>query len=116
MRDADFLLLDEATANLDSDSEKQVQKAINTLIHKQTTFVIAHRLSTIVDADQIIVLQNGRITGFGTHDELLSNHGYYQKLLNSNLKDNNSQIDASLIGKFKIYYSEEYDKFYETNE
>ncbi|EJS68853.1 ABC transporter ATP-binding protein [Bacillus cereus] len=81
MRDADFLLLDEATANLDSDSEKQVQKAINTLIHKQTTFVIAHRLSTIVDADQIIVLEDGRITGFGTHDELLSKHEYYQKVI-----------------------------------
>ncbi|MGE7636073.1 ABC transporter ATP-binding protein [Bacillus paramycoides] len=81
MRDADFLLLDEATANLDSDSEKQVQKAINTLIHKQTTFVIAHRLSTIVHADQIIVLEDGRITGFGTHDELLSNHEYYQKVI-----------------------------------
>ncbi|PQZ57728.1 multidrug ABC transporter permease [Bacillus sp. MYb209] len=81
MRDADFLLLDEATANLDSDSEKQVQKAINTLIHKQTTFVIAHRLSTIIHADQIIVLEDGRITGFGTHDELLSNHEYYQKVI-----------------------------------
>lgn len=81
MRDADFLLLDEATANLDSDSEKQVQKAINTLIHKQTAFVIAHRLSTIVGADQIIVLEDGRITGFGTHDELLSNHEYYQKVI-----------------------------------
>ncbi|EPC8422625.1 ABC transporter ATP-binding protein [Bacillus wiedmannii] len=81
MRDADFLLLDEATANLDSDSEKQVQKAINTLIHKQTTFVIAHRLSTIVHADQIIVLEDGRITGFGTHDELLSNHEYYHKVI-----------------------------------
>ncbi|MCZ6940859.1 ABC transporter ATP-binding protein [Bacillus mycoides] len=81
MRDADFLLLDEATANLDSDSEKQVQKAINTLIHKQTTFVIAHRLATIVHADQIIVLEDGRITGFGTHEELLSNHKYYQKVI-----------------------------------
>ncbi|MFJ8356461.1 ABC transporter ATP-binding protein [Bacillus paramycoides] len=81
MRDADFLLLDEATANLDSDSEKQVQMAINTLIHKQTTFVIAHRFSTIVHADQIIVLENGRITGFGTHEELLGNHEYYQKII-----------------------------------
>ncbi|WP_242274698.1 ABC transporter ATP-binding protein [Bacillus cereus group sp. BfR-BA-01310] len=81
MRDADFLLLDEATANLDSDSEKQVQKAINTLIHKQTTFVIAHRLSTIVHADQIIVLEDGRITGFGAHEELLGNHEYYQKII-----------------------------------
>ncbi|OQR56889.1 ABC transporter ATP-binding protein [Bacillus sp. CDB3] len=81
MRGTDFLLLDEATANLDSDSEKQVQKAINTLIHKQTTFVIAHRLSTIINADQIIVLEDGRITGFGTHDELLSNHEYYQRAI-----------------------------------
>ncbi|MDM5187335.1 ABC transporter ATP-binding protein [Bacillus sp. DX4.1] len=81
MRDADFLLLDEATANLDSDSEKQVQGAISALINKQTTFVIAHRLSTIVNADQIIILEDGRITGFGTHDELLSNHEYYQKVI-----------------------------------
>ena len=81
MRGTDFLLLDEATANLDSDSEKQVQKAINTLIHKQTTFVIAHRLSTIINADQIIVLEGGRITGFGTHNELLSNHEYYQRAI-----------------------------------
>ncbi|PER78734.1 ABC transporter ATP-binding protein [Bacillus cereus] len=86
MRGTDFLLLDEATANLDSDSEKQVQKAINTLIHKQTTFVIAHRLSTIVNADQIIVLEDGRITGFETNDELLSNHEYYQKVIKQQFK------------------------------
>ncbi|PGZ96139.1 multidrug ABC transporter permease [Bacillus pseudomycoides] len=81
MREADFLLLDEATANLDSDSEKQVQRAINALIHKQTTFVIAHRLSTIVDADQIIVLEDGKITAIGSHEELLSKHEYYQKII-----------------------------------
>ncbi|XQY93838.1 ABC transporter ATP-binding protein [Metabacillus sp. HB246100] len=81
MRGTDFLLLDEATASLDSESEKQIQKAINSLMHKQTTFVIAHRLSTIVNADQIIVLEEGEITGIGTHDELLINHGYYKRVI-----------------------------------
>lgn len=81
MRKADFLLLDEATASLDSESEKQVQKAINSLMEKQTTFVIAHRLSTIVNADQIIVLEDGEITGIGTHNELLNNHVYYKRVI-----------------------------------
>ncbi|WP_316251622.1 hypothetical protein [Bacillus pacificus] len=73
--------MDEATANLDSESEKQIQESINSLINKQTTFVIAHRLSTIIKADQIIVLENGNITGIGNHNELMNKNKYYQNVI-----------------------------------
>src|SRR5699024_1138067 len=66
LRDPNILLMDEATASLDSQSEKVVQQALEKLMKGRTTFVIAHRLSTIVDADKILFIENGRITGSGT--------------------------------------------------
>lgn len=81
MRNPDILLLDEATAHLDSDSEMQVQEALQGLMTARTTLVIAHRLSTIRGADQIIVLEKGEISGQGTHAELLENHELYAKLV-----------------------------------
>lgn len=77
LRKPDILLLDEATASLDSDSEHEVQKALNNLMEERTTVVIAHRLSTVVEADQIIVIEHGRITGCGKHEELLHSHPSY---------------------------------------
>jgi ATP-binding cassette subfamily B protein AbcA/BmrA len=77
LRKPDILLLDEATASLDSDSEHEVQKALNNLMVERTTVVIAHRLSTVVEADQIIVLEKGHITGSGTHEELIRSHPSY---------------------------------------
>jgi len=77
LRQPDILLLDEATASLDSDSEHEVQKALGNLMIERTTVVIAHRLSTVVAADQIIVLEHGRVTGSGTHEELLCSHPSY---------------------------------------
>ncbi|CAM3715816.1 MULTISPECIES: ABC transporter ATP-binding protein [Paenibacillus] len=77
LRQPDILLLDEATASLDSDSEHEVQKALGNLMIERTTVVIAHRLSTVVAADQIIVLEHGRVTGSGTHEELLDSHPSY---------------------------------------
>ncbi|MEK4980249.1 ABC transporter ATP-binding protein [Bacillus sp. FSL K6-6540] len=77
LRKPDILLLDEATASLDSDSEHEVQKALNNLMVERTTVVIAHRLSTVVKADQIIVLEKGHITGSGTHEELIRSHPSY---------------------------------------
>ncbi|ASV67904.1 ABC transporter ATP-binding protein [Cytobacillus sp. FSL W7-1323] len=85
IRDPKILLLDEATSNLDSSSEQLVQSALQNLMKGRTTLVIAHRLSTIIDADQIIVLENGKITGKGTHDELMQSHPLYVQLATKQL-------------------------------
>jgi len=78
LRDPKVLLLDEATASLDSQSEKVVQEALERLMEKRTTLVIAHRLSTIVDADNILIVEKGRVTGRGTHRELIENNEVYR--------------------------------------
>jgi ATP-binding cassette, subfamily B, bacterial MsbA len=75
-----ILLLDEATSSLDSESEAAVQLALNHLMKQCTTFVIAHRLSTIQNATTILVMDNGRITERGTHEELIRQNGLYKKL------------------------------------
>lgn len=74
-----ILLLDEATSNLDSESEAKIQSSLKDLMNNKTTVSIAHRLSTIKEADQIIFLDNGKITGKGTHNELLNTHKKYKK-------------------------------------
>lgn len=86
LRNPQLLLLDEATSSLDSESEALVQQALQNLKKDRTTLVIAHRLSTVFEADQIIVLERGRITGQGTHEELLNTHPLYQKLVNQQMK------------------------------
>ena len=75
-----ILILDEATSQLDSESEKLVQDAIDKLMHGRTVFIIAHRLSTIRNATRIVVLAKGRINGTGTHEELLENNELYRRL------------------------------------
>lgn len=80
LKKASILILDEATASLDSHSEKQIQNALDTLMHQQTTLVIAHRLSTIENADWIIVMDEGRIIEQGAHDELYAMNGAYAAL------------------------------------
>lgn len=86
LRNPKILLLDEATSNLDSESEWLVQDALKNLMSGRTTLIIAHRLSTVFDADSIIVLENGEITGIGTHEELLGSHPLYQKLVQQQMK------------------------------
>ena len=82
LKDAQVILLDEATASLDPENEVEVQKAIDSLIKGRTVIAIAHRLKTIKDADRIIVLDNGRIKEKGTHDELIQKEGLYAHLWN----------------------------------
>lgn len=80
MQNPEILILDEATSALDTVSEKLVQEAIENLSRNRTTLVIAHRLSTVKQADQIAVLDQGRVVELGTHDELLTKKGYYARL------------------------------------
>jgi ATP-binding cassette subfamily C protein CydCD len=85
LKDAPFLILDEATSHLDALSENTVHKALNLLKTNRTTIIIAHRLSTIRDADRIIVPPEGRMVETGTHQELLQKTGLYRQLVSKQL-------------------------------
>jgi len=82
-----FLILDEATSNVDTRTEELVQKAMDKLAQGKTSFIIAHRLSTIRNADLILVMNNGKIIEQGTHEELLSQNGFYAELYNSQFQE-----------------------------
>lgn len=83
IEDAPFLILDEATSNVDTRTEELVQKAMDKLMHGRTSFIIAHRLSTIKNADLILVMKDGNIVETGTHDALIKQNGFYAELYNS---------------------------------
>jgi subfamily B ATP-binding cassette protein MsbA len=87
LKDAPVLILDEATSALDSESERVIQEALSEVVKHRTTLVIAHRLSTIENADQVIVLEAGKVVESGTHDELLASDGAYARLYRTQFRD-----------------------------
>ena len=78
--DAHMLILDEATSNVDTRTEQEIQAAMRELMKGKTCFVIAHRLSTIRSADHILVMRDGRVVEQGTHDDLMARDGFYRQL------------------------------------
>ena len=91
----DIVVLDEATAHLDSESERAVQLALKTALAGRTSLVIAHRLSTVRDADQIVVVDAGRVVETGKHDELIANNGLYAELYHTQFRDQEGDNEAS---------------------
>lgn len=81
LRNPEILLLDEATSHLDSDSEKLVKESLDILMKGRTTLIIAHNLSTVKDADKLIVLEDGVISGEGKHEDLIKTHELYQRFI-----------------------------------
>jgi ATP-binding cassette subfamily B protein len=82
VRDPEILVLDEATANVDSETEILIERAIEATLSQRTSIVIAHRLSTIRRADRIIVMDRGEIVEEGTHEKLMADNGFYHRLQN----------------------------------
>lgn len=83
LKDSPILILDEAVSNIDSENEKEIQKALNKLKKERTTLVIAHRLSTILSADRLIVLDKGTVVQSGSHSELINEEGVYRQIISS---------------------------------
>ena len=83
MKDAPVIILDEATANVDPENEKELISAIEELTRKKTIIMIAHRLKTVRNADKILVIDNGEIVQNGTHDELMKQDNIYRKFINA---------------------------------
>ena len=97
LRSPDLLLLDEATANLDVFAEKLIQENLNKGSGERITIIIAHRLSTVLNADNIYVLEKGRVIGSGTHEELLKSNQYYQNFVKEQLYLEKSQSESVTV-------------------
>lgn len=95
LADPAILILDEATSSVDTRTEAEIQKAMNNLMKGRTSFIIAHKLSTIRDADLILVMDHGTIIEQGSHEELLTKQGFYEKLYNSQFADSGSDEEQT---------------------
>jgi ABC-type multidrug transport system fused ATPase/permease subunit len=90
-----ILILDEATSNLDTESEQLIQAAMGTLLAGRTTFVIAHRLSTIRRADLILLMEEGRVVERGTHEELMRQRGIYYGMVRRQMESDSPTLDEA---------------------
>ena len=97
-RPSPFVILDEATANVDSATEKLIDDALTALFEQKTMIVIAHRLSTIMKADRIVVLKDGELVEQGTHLDLMTNGGYYAHLVEKGLSEQSSKTFGQAPG------------------
>ncbi|MDQ6861948.1 MAG: ABC transporter ATP-binding protein/permease [Verrucomicrobiota bacterium] len=102
LKNAPILLLDEATSALDSESEKQIQIALENLSAGRTVIAIAHRLSTILNADQIVVMEDGHIKEVGTHQQLMEQSGYYRRLYDMQFKHGHGEDVPAAIEPFLV--------------
>ena len=91
MKNADVIILDEATAYADPENEAEIQKALSRLIHDKVLIVIAHRLSTIKNAEKILVIENGEVADSGTHDELMSKSALYKSMWERHMASSDSK-------------------------
>jgi ABC-type multidrug transport system fused ATPase/permease subunit len=109
LKDPPILVLDEATASVDTQTEREIQAALDRLLLGRTSFVIAHRLSTVRHADQILVLDQGEIVERGTHEELLTLGGTYRRLYENGLFSESSEVERNSSEQTLMLQSQELD-------